>query len=155
MTLLRPDHFHSDLRIPDRNTLGSPGVLHCVLLRPGSFDRNADYCAVPIALIGVLFGPLIDRFGIKRLYLLAIGIGAAATLAFAATPGWWPKTRIRRRDLDRPRLKRPDGLCQLHRVGDERVMVAGCGDAVRDLHVAFESELLPWCGRVRPGCRSA
>lgn len=57
-----------------------------------NYSEFQGYTGVPIALIGVLFGPLIDRFGIKRLYLLAIGISAATTLAFAATPGWWPNT---------------------------------------------------------------
>ncbi|MCX7065861.1 MAG: MFS transporter, partial [Proteobacteria bacterium] len=57
-----------------------------------NYSEFQGYIGVPIALIGVLFGPLIDRFGIKRLYLLAIGISAAVTLAFAATPVWWPNT---------------------------------------------------------------
>ena len=56
------------------------------------YSQFQGYMGVPIAIIGVLFGPLIDRFGIKRLYLLAIGISALATLTFALTPASWPNT---------------------------------------------------------------
>ena len=40
-------------------------------------------------VIGVLFGPLIDRFGIKRLYMIALILSAGATLMFALTPLRW------------------------------------------------------------------
>ena len=56
------------------------------------YSEFQGYMGVPIALIGVLFGPLIDRFGIKRLYLLAVICSAAATLTFAVTPQWWSNT---------------------------------------------------------------
>ncbi len=56
------------------------------------FSSFQGYMGVPVALIGVLFGPLIDRFGIKRLYLLALVAGAGAMTVFAITPQWWAST---------------------------------------------------------------
>jgi len=56
------------------------------------YSTFQGYMGVPVAMIGVLFGPLIDRFGIKRLYLIALIASAGATLAFAFTPVWWTST---------------------------------------------------------------
>lgn len=56
------------------------------------YSEFQGYMGVTIAVIGVLFGPLIDRFGVKRLYLLAVVSSAAMTLIFAATPQWWVNT---------------------------------------------------------------
>ena len=54
--------------------------LHFTSIEYSSFQ---GYMGVPVALVGVLFGPLIDRFGIKRLYLIALMASAGATLLFA------------------------------------------------------------------------
>jgi MFS transporter, PAT family, beta-lactamase induction signal transducer AmpG len=56
------------------------------------FSSFQGYMGVPVALIGVLFGPLIDRFGIKRLYLIALVTGAGSMIVFALTPQWWSST---------------------------------------------------------------
>ncbi len=63
--------------------------LHFTSVQYSSFQ---GYMGVPVAMIGVMFGPLIDRFGIKRLYLIALITSAAATLVFACTPFWWVRT---------------------------------------------------------------
>jgi MFS transporter, PAT family, beta-lactamase induction signal transducer AmpG len=63
--------------------------LHFSSVEYSSFQ---GYMGVPVALIGVLFGPLIDRFGIKRLYMLALLTSAGVTLTFAFTPFWWANT---------------------------------------------------------------
>jgi len=63
--------------------------LHFTGVEYSSFQ---GYMGVPVALIGVLFGPLIDRFGIKRLYLIALVTGAGAMSFFASTPQWWGNT---------------------------------------------------------------
>jgi PAT family beta-lactamase induction signal transducer AmpG len=56
------------------------------------YSSFQGYMGVPVAMIGVLFGPLIDRFGIKRLYIIALTVNAAVTLAFAFTPAGWAST---------------------------------------------------------------
>ncbi len=54
------------------------------------YSTFQGYTGVPIALAGVLLGPLMDRYGVKRLYLIAVGISAGTTLLFAASSLWWP-----------------------------------------------------------------
>jgi PAT family beta-lactamase induction signal transducer AmpG len=56
------------------------------------YSQFQGYIGIPIALAGVAFGPLIDRFGIKRLYLLALLISGATMVGFAATQSLWPQT---------------------------------------------------------------
>ncbi len=64
-------------------------TLHFSSVEYSSFQ---GYMGVPVAIMGVLLGPLIDRFGIKRLYLVGMASGAAATLTFAFSSSWWPNT---------------------------------------------------------------
>ncbi len=47
---------------------------------------------VAIAIVGVGIGPLVDRYGAKRFYLLGIGGSALMTLVFALTPTLWSNT---------------------------------------------------------------
>ncbi len=54
------------------------------------YSTFQGYVGFAIAAAGVLLGPLMDRFGVKRLYLIAAGISAVTTILFAASPAWWP-----------------------------------------------------------------
>ncbi|NJN51533.1 MAG: AmpG family muropeptide MFS transporter [Gammaproteobacteria bacterium] len=45
-----------------------------------------------VAAIGILVGPLVDRFGIKRLFLIGIGGSALTTFAFALAEPLWSNT---------------------------------------------------------------
>jgi MFS transporter, PAT family, beta-lactamase induction signal transducer AmpG len=54
------------------------------------YSTFQGYVGFAIAAAGVLLGPLMDRFGVKRLYLIAVGISAATTILFAVSPAWWP-----------------------------------------------------------------
>jgi PAT family beta-lactamase induction signal transducer AmpG len=44
---------------------------------------------IAIAALGLGIGPLIDRFGVKRLFQLGIAVNALVALAFALTQPWW------------------------------------------------------------------
>jgi PAT family beta-lactamase induction signal transducer AmpG len=57
-----------------------------------NYDKFQAYIGLPIALAGVAFGPLMDRFGVKRLYLIALIVNGAASLMLAGTPFLWPHT---------------------------------------------------------------
>ena len=46
-----------------------------------------------VAVLGLGFGPVIDRFGAKRLFMFGIGASAVVTLIFAGTTQLWPDTR--------------------------------------------------------------
>ncbi len=53
------------------------------------YSTFQGYVGVPVALAGVLLGPLMDRYGVKRLYLIAVAISAGTTLLFALSSAWW------------------------------------------------------------------
>lgn len=47
---------------------------------------------VAVAAAGILAGPLIDRYGVKRLFQVGIAGSALITFIFAMTEGWWINT---------------------------------------------------------------
>jgi PAT family beta-lactamase induction signal transducer AmpG len=44
---------------------------------------------IAVAVAGLAVGPLIDRFGAKRLYLVGLGVSAFAALVVALGESWW------------------------------------------------------------------
>lgn len=56
------------------------------------YSSFQGYTGFAIALIGVLFGPLIDRFGAKRLMMIALGVSALSSFVIGSTPMWWGDT---------------------------------------------------------------
>ena len=111
--------------------------LHFTSVEYSSFQ---GYMGVPVALIGVLFGPLIDRFGIKRLYMIALIVSAGATLTFAFTPFWWTNTGYVIAIWSIARAEQSDAVRRIHRARDEHLLVARRRNAVRRVHVAVESQ---------------
>ena len=117
------------------------------------YSTFQGYVGFSIAAAGVLLGPLMDRFGVKRLYLIAVGISAATTILFAAAPAWWPNLTYVIATRHRQRPVRPVVFRRLHRARDESVLAAGRGKPVRHLYVVGEFESVRsarWAFRTLP-----
>jgi len=56
------------------------------------YDNFQAYIGLSAAVAGLAVGPLMDRFGIKRLYLIALIVSGVATLTLAGTAALWPNT---------------------------------------------------------------
>jgi MFS family permease len=67
--------------------LGSVFAVQELGIASVDYSQSQSLIGVPIALAGVAFGPLIDRFGVKPLYLLAIVGGDAVCFALARQHG--------------------------------------------------------------------
>ncbi|HEY6598214.1 MAG TPA: MFS transporter, partial [Pseudomonadales bacterium] len=83
--------FEFLMRVRDGVALSVVPVFAVQELGISSTDYSTfqGYVGVPVALAGVLLGPLMDRYGVKRLYLIAVGISAGATILFALSSAWW------------------------------------------------------------------
>jgi PAT family beta-lactamase induction signal transducer AmpG len=57
-----------------------------------TYSQFQGLVGVVTAAAGVAMGPMMDRFGVKPLYLAAIVAGAALSFLLAATQFWWSNT---------------------------------------------------------------
>ena len=58
----------------------------------GDYDNFQGVVGLAAAIAGVALGPMMDRFGVKRLYMIALLISAAASFMLASTSTLWPDT---------------------------------------------------------------